>query len=334
MKQYRIAILGATGAVGQEMLHLLLTRNIPYTSIRLFASSKSKGKQITMHGHVFTVEETTKDSFIDIDILLGAANNEIAKTYLPIALENNVFVVDNSSAYRLDPSVPLIIPEINAHKLKDAKGLVANPNCATILALCAIYPLYQLEKIKNITVSTYQAVSGAGIQGIQELEEQIQQLSNKQAVNPHIFQKQIAYNLIPQIGDFNEFGISSEEQKMYDEGRKILDDPDFQSFCTCVRVPVYRSHSESIRIQFQKPVSMLQAKQALLHAKGIQFMEHSYPTPLDASNQDLVLVGRLRQDPFDPCVLHLWCCGDQIRKGAATNAIQIVEEWIQLDQSR
>lgn len=332
MKTYKIAILGATGAVGQEMLNILIERNFPKDSIRLLASARSAGKEIKRNDYTFIVEETTEDSFHDLDILLCAAENNIAEKFIPIAVKQGVFVVDNSSAYRLDPNVPLVIPEVNKDAIKDHHGIVANPNCATIIALCAVNSLYQLSRIKNMCVSTYQAVSGAGVNGIKELNEQIFSLAHNKEFTPHTFQRQIAYNLIPQIGGFNEEGFSSEEVKMLNEGRKILNDPEFQAVCTCVRVPVYRSHSESIRLEFEHPVSLKDAYNALNNAEGVLLMDDTtkeiYPTPLDTTNQDLIYVGRLRKDPFNDNILHLWCCGDQIRKGAATNAIQIMEAWI------
>ncbi|MDP0488831.1 MAG: aspartate-semialdehyde dehydrogenase [Fusobacterium sp. JB021] len=331
MKKYNVGILGATGAVGQEMIKLLEERNFPIENIRFFASSRSAGKEINFKGVKYFIEEAKKGIFKNIDILLGASPNDLAKELIPSAIEEGCIVVDNSSAFRLDDNVPLVVPEVNPEAAKDHKGLIANPNCATIIGLVAINKLNSFNKIKKIIVSTYQAVSGAGAGGITELDEQVAAISQNKEVNPKVFSHQIAYNLIPQIGGFNDMGYSSEEMKFQNEGKKILGNEDLKVNCTCVRVPVYRSHSESITIEFENEMDIKKAEEILKNSPGVKFIptekDGNLPMPLDTSDQDLVFVGRLRYDMSreDKKGLSLWCCGDQIRKGAATNAIQIAE---------
>lgn len=330
MKQYHVAILGATGAVGMQMLEVLLERDFPLASLHLLASKRSAGKVITMKGQSFTVEEAREDSFEGIDIVLGAAENNIAEHFIPYAVKSGAVVIDNSSAYRLDEHVPLIIPEVNPEAIHAHHGIIANPNCATIIALVALQPLHAQAKIKRMIVSTYQAVSGAGVNGLKELDDQIDALRNHQPVSIHTFQHQIAFNLIPQIGGFDEAGYSSEEMKMQNEGRKILNLPDLQVNCTCVRVPVYRSHSESITVEFEQPLDVNTAKTLIENGNGVKLVDDPnnsvYPMPLDTSDQDLVFVGRIREDLSGHAnALSLWCCGDQVRKGAATNAVQIAQ---------
>lgn len=334
MKKYNVAILGATGAVGQEMLKILAERDFPIKELHVLASKRSAGKRINVNGITYIVEETTEESFNGIDIVLGAAENDIAMKYLPIAVKKGAVVVDNSSAYRLDESVPLIIPEVNPQAVKTHKGIIANPNCATIIALVALQPLHAYANAKRMVVSTYQAVSGAGVGGIDELEQQVGALAHHKPVEVKNFQYQIAYNLIPQIGGFNEEGFSSEEMKMQTEGRKILNSSDLCVNCTCVRVPVFRSHSESIMVEFEKEIDVEKARELLKHAHGVKLVDDpknkEYPMPLDTTNQDLVYVGRIRKDMSGhKNALSFWCCGDQVRKGAATNAVQIAELVIQ-----
>ena len=330
MKTYNVAILGATGAVGQEMLKILVERNFPIKELHLLASARSAGKKMMVAGKEYTVEETTDDSFKGIDLVLGAAENNIAERFLPKAVEAGAVVVDNSSAYRLDPNVPLVIPEVNPEDVKKHHGIIANPNCATIIALVALAPLHRYARAQKMIVSTYQAVSGAGVGGIRELDEQIEAIREGKDVDVKTFQYQIAYNLIPQIGGFNEEGYSSEEMKMQNEGRKILDTPELSVNCTCVRVPIYRSHSESIFVEFDQEISVEKARELLREADGIKLMDDPankvYPMPLDTTDQDLVYVGRIRKDMSNhKNALSFWCCGDQVRKGAATNAVQIAE---------
>lgn len=331
MKKYNVGILGATGAVGQEMIKLLEERNFPINEIRFFASARSVDKKIQFNGKEYKVEEAKKGVFKNIDILLGASPNELAIELIPSAIEQGCVVVDNSSAFRLDEDVPLVVPEVNPQAVKNHKGLIANPNCATIIGLVAINKLNAHHKIKRVIVSTYQAVSGAGAGGITELDEQVKNISQNKEVTPKVFSHQIAYNLIPQIGGFNDMGYSSEEMKFQNEGRKILENKELKVNCTCVRVPVYRSHSESITLEFHDDISIEEAEDILKNSPGVKYIKTenngSLPMPLDTSDQDLVFVGRLRRDMSrdDNKGLSLWCCGDQIRKGAATNAIQIAE---------
>lgn len=334
MKQYNVAILGATGAVGIQMLEVLLEQNFPFKELRLLASKRSAGKKINMQGHTFTVEEANENSFEGMDIVLGAAENNIAERLLPYAVQAGAVVIDNSSAYRLDPQVPLIIPEVNPEAVHTHHGIIANPNCATIIALVALQPLHAYAKIKRMVVSTYQAVSGAGVNGLKELDDQIDALKQKHDVTISTFQHQIAFNLIPQIGGFQENGYSSEEMKMQNEGRKILGDPDLTVNCTCVRVPVYRSHSESIMVEFENEIDVAKAKELIAKGKGVKLVDDIdnalYPMPIDTSDQDLVYVGRIRKDlSGHKNALSLWCCGDQVRKGAASNAVQIAQLLVQ-----
>ena len=334
MKKYTIGILGSTGAVGQQMLRVLLERKFPYQQIKLFASKRSAGKTIKIEDQEFLVEEVNEHSFDNVDFVLCAANNKISLEYTPLAVSKGAIVIDNSSAYRLDEKVPLIIPEVNPHAITQHQGIIANPNCATIIALVALQSLHAFASIKRMVVSTYQAVSGAGVNGIQELDQQIEAIKEQQPLTIDAFPYQIAYNLIPQIGDFQESGYTSEEMKMQFESKKILEKEDLAINCTCVRVPVYRSHSESILIEFEHKIDLVKAKELLSNAPGVKFIDisenHPYPMPLDTSDQDFIYVGRLREDLSNhENALSFWCCGDQIRKGAATNAIQILELLIQ-----
>ena len=334
MKTYKVAILGATGAVGQEMLKILMERDFPVSELHLLASARSAGKKITVAGKEYTVEETTEDSFDGMDIVLGAAENDIAEKYLPIAAAKGAIVVDNSSAFRLHEDVPLIVPEVNPQAVREHHGIIANPNCATIIALVALQPLHAYANAKRMVVSTYQAVSGAGVNGIRELNQQVGALAHGKEVEVNTFQYQIAYNLIPQIGGFNAAGYSSEEMKMQNEGRKIMGNPELCVNCTCIRVPVIRSHSESIMVEFEKEISVEKARELLQNAQGVKLVDDPqnmvYPMPLDTTDQDLVFVGRIREDMSNHAnALSFWCCGDQVRKGAATNAVQIAELVIQ-----
>lgn len=322
-----IAIVGATGAVGQQMLKCLEERNIQ-CNLKLLASARSKGKKFKFFDQEIICEELDPDSFKDVDFALGATENDIAKTWIPWALENKVIIVDNSSAFRLDQDVPLVIPEINPEDIAKNKGIIANPNCATIIALVALNALHKEFKIKRMIVTTFQAVSGAGVKGIQDLENQL-----KDPTAPcNAFPYPIAYNLIPQIGDFDDLGISKEEWKLQNESRKILHDDNLLVNCTCVRVPILRSHSESITIECEKEIDITKARELLSSAQGVLLkddpLHKQYPMPLETTDQDLVYVGRVRKDISDPTnhSLSLFCCGDQIRKGAATNAVQILEK--------
>ena len=329
MKTYTVAVLGATGAVGQEMIKILQERNFPVGKLIPLASARSAGKTLKFRGEDVIIQEAREDAFAGVDIVLGAAENDIAKKFAPAIVAAGAVFVDNSSAFRLDPNVPLVVPEVNPEDAKNHKGIISNPNCSTIITITAVNALNQLSPIRTMTASTYQAVSGAGADGPVELMNEVEALSKGETYEPKVFSHQIAYNLIPQIGGEQVDGYTSEEMKMQNEGRKIMHLPDLRVSCTCVRVPVVRSHSISVSCHFDKPVTVEQVRQVLSNAPGVKLTDDLaskiYPMPLDTTDQDLVFVGRIRPDLTDDCGICLWCCGDQVRKGAATNAIQIAE---------
>ena len=329
MKLYTVAILGATGAVGQEMMRILEERNFPVGQLIPLASARSAGKTLTFKGEEVVIREACDTAFEGVDIVLGAAENDIAEKFAPAIVKSGAVFVDNSSAFRLDPNVPLIVPEVNAEDAKNHKGIISNPNCSTIITITAVNALNSIAPIKSMVTSTYQAVSGAGVAGMAELENQVKALQEGKEVDVKTFAYQIAYNLIPQIGGEQFEGYTSEEMKMQNEGRKIMHLPELNVSCTCVRVPVMRSHSISVQLHFDCPVSVEEAREVLAKAPGVKLVDdlknRQYPMPLDTSGQDIVFVGRIRPDLTDPNGLCLWCCGDQVRKGAATNAIQIAE---------
>lgn len=329
MKQYTVAVLGATGAVGQEMIKILQERNFPVGKLKPLASARSAGKTLRFKGEDVVIEEARDEAFQGVDIVLGAAENDIAKKFAPAIVKAGAVFVDNSSAFRLDPNVPLIVPEINPEDAKNHHGIISNPNCSTIITVTAVNALNALSPIRTMTASTYQAVSGAGAGGPIELMNEVEALSKGETYEPKVFSHQIAFNLIPQIGGEQFEGYTSEEMKMQNEGRKIMHLPDLRVSCTCVRVPVVRSHSISVSLHFDKHISVQEAQEAIAKAPGCRLVDDlankQYPMPLDTSNQDIVFVGRIRPDLTDDNGLCLWCCGDQVRKGAATNAIQIAE---------
>ena len=329
MKQYTVAVLGATGAVGQEMIKILQERNFPVGKLKPLASARSAGKTLRFKGEDVVIEEARDEAFQGVDIVLGAAENDIAKKFAPAIVKAGAVFVDNSSAFRLDPNVPLIVPEINPKDAKNHHGIISNPNCSTIITVTAVNALNALSPIRTMTASTYQAVSGAGAGGPIELMNEVEALSKGESYEPRVFSHQIAFNLIPQIGGEQFEGYTSEEMKMQNEGRKIMHLPDLRVSCTCVRVPVVRSHSISVSLHFDKHISVQEAREAIAKAPGCRLVDDlankQYPMPLDTSNQDIVFVGRIRPDLTDDNGLCLWCCGDQVRKGAATNAIQIAE---------
>ena len=329
MKQYTVAVLGATGAVGQEMIKILQERNFPVGKLKPLASARSAGKTLRFKGEDVVIEEARDEAFQGVDIVLGAAENDIAKMFAPAIVKAGAVFVDNSSAFRLDPNVPLIVPEINPEDAKNHHGIISNPNCSTIITVTAVNALNALSPIRTMTASTYQAVSGAGAGGPIELMNEVEALSKGETYEPKVFSHQIAFNLIPQIGGEQFEGYTSEEMKMQNEGRKIMHLPDLRVSCTCVRVPVVRSHSISVSLHFDKHISVQKAREAIAKAPGCRLVDDlankQYPMPLDTSNQDIVFVGRIRPDLTDDNGLCLWCCGDQVRKGAATNAIQIAE---------
>ena len=320
----KVGILGATGAVGKEMLKVMEEKNLPVDELRLFASSRSAGKVMKFHDREIIIEVADEHSFDGLDYVLGAVENEQSKMYAPMIQKAKAIYIDNSSAFRLDPDVPLVVPQINPDALKNHQGIIANPNCVTIIGLMACAPLHQVNPIKRIIASSYQAVSGAGAAGMDELLKQMNDLHEGKQPNAEVFSHQIAYNLIPQIGGFDEMGYTSEEMKFQNESRKILSDSELKDSCTCVRVPVLRSHSISMNIELTNEMSVQQAKELINAFEGVQVSD-TYPTPMETSNQDTVFVGRIRKDLTCDKGLALWCCGDQIRKGAASNAIEIME---------
>ena len=329
MKTYTVAILGATGAVGQEMMKVLAERNFPVGKLIPLASARSAGKKLMFKGEEITIQEACEEAFQGVDIVLGAAENDIAQKFAPAIIAAGAVFVDNSSAFRLNPKVPLIVPEVNPQDAAWHSGIISNPNCSTIITVTAVNALNSIAPIKSMTASTYQAVSGAGAGGPVELMNEIEALGKGETYEPKVFSHQIAYNLIPQIGGEQYEGYTSEEMKLQNEGRKIMHLPELNVTCTCVRVPVVRSHSISASLHFDTPVTVAQVREVLATAPGVKLVDDlskkMYPMPLDTSDQDLVFVGRIRPDLTDPCGISLWCCGDQVRKGAATNAVQIAE---------
>ena len=329
MKLYTVAVLGATGAVGQEMIKILQERNFPVGKLIPLASARSAGKKLTFNGEEVTIQLACDEAFQGVDIVLGAAENDIAKQFAPAIVAAGAVFVDNSSAFRMDPNVPLVVPEINPEDAKNHHGIISNPNCSTIITATAVNALNAISPIRTMTASTYQAVSGAGAGGPVELMNEVEALREGKTYEPKVFSHQIAYNLIPQIGGESFEGYTSEEMKLQNEGRKIMHLPELKVSCTCVRVPVVRSHSISVSLHFDTPVTVEQAREVIAKAPGCKLVDDlskkMYPMPLDTSDQDIVFVGRIRPDLTDECGLCLWCCGDQVRKGAATNAIQIAE---------
>ena len=329
MKLYTVAVLGATGAVGQEMIKILQERNFPVGKLVPLASERSAGKTLKFKGEDVTIQLACEEAFEGVDIVLGAAENDIAEKFAPAIVKAGAVFVDNSSAFRMDPNVPLVVPEVNPEDVKWHKGIISNPNCSTIITATAVNALNSIAPIKSMTASTYQAVSGAGAAGPVELMGQVEALSKGEPVQTKTFPYQIAFNLIPQIGGEKEQGYTSEEMKLQYEGRKIMHLPELKVTCTCVRVPVVRSHSISVSCHFDQKVTVEQAREVIAKAPGCKLVDDlankQYPMPLDTTDQEIVFVGRIRPDLTDDNAVALWCCGDQVRKGAATNAIQIAE---------
>lgn len=328
--QPHVAIVGATGAVGEEMLLCLEQRKFPVGKLTLLASARSAGKKIAFRGEEIVVQELTHDSFAGVDIALFSAGGGISLEFGPSAAAAGAVVIDNSSAFRMDDQVPLVVPEINPEAAKNRpRGIIANPNCTTIISLMALAPLHEAFGLKSVIASSYQAVSGSGAQGILELEEQVQAIATGQPFTPRVYPRQIAFNVIPQVDSFTESGYTKEELKMLNEGRKILGHPDLKVSCTCVRVPVYRSHSVSITAVFDSPITPETARAAFAGKPGIQVVDDPanklFPVPLDTTGKDDCLVGRIRRNLVLENALDLWVVGDQVRKGAALNAVQIAE---------
>src|SRR5271170_27929 len=325
-----VAVVGATGAVGIEMIKTLEKRNFPASKLTLLASARSAGKKLKFRGQEITVTELTKDSFKGIDIALFSAGGSISKEFAPIAVKAGCVVVDNSSAFRMDDSVPLVIPEINADDVKKHKGIIANPNCTTAITLMALYPLHKEFGVKRIFASSYQAVSGTGAKAIEELKRQVNEIVSGKPVTKEVYPHQIAFNVLPQVDSFLPSGYTKEEMKMENEGRKIMHHPKFRASVTCVRVPVYRSHSVAVSAEFEKPVTVEVARAVLKEAPGLDLVDEPekkiYPMPLFTSEKDNCEVGRIRMDCALDNGLCFWVSGDQLLKGAALNAVQIAEE--------
>ena len=335
MAGYEVAVMGATGAVGQVMLEILAERDFPVGHLRPLASARSAGRLLPFKGGEVEVEELSADSFVGVDLVLASAGGSLSKRFNPHAVAAGAVVVDNTSAYRMDPEVPLVVPEINADDLAGHQGIIANPNCSTIIMDVAVWPLYQRSRVERIVVSTYQAVSGAGAKAMEELEQQTRQVLAGEAAAPRELPHQIAFNLFSHNSDIGPEGYCEEEVKMIRETRKMFHDGDIRVSATTIRVPVMRAHSEAINLEFFEPLSAAEAIDILSQAPGVEMVDdrqaNHFPMPIEASGRDAVLVGRVRQDISQPDGrgLDLWVSGDQLRKGAALNAVQIAEELIE-----
>ena len=333
MKGTNVAIVGATGMVGQEFIKVLEQRSFPMTSVRLYASDRSHGRKMKVRGEELEVKETTPDSFKGIDIALFSAGADISKQFSPIAARTGAVVIDNSTAFRMDPEVPLVVPEVNPEDIKKHKGIIANPNCSTIQMVVVLFPLHKVNPIKRITVATYQSVSGTGLAAVDELIGQSKLVLDGKKAAPKVYPYQIAFSVLPEIDVFLENGYTKEEWKMVEETHKIMHAPGIAVSATCVRVPVVIGHSEAVQVEFSRPMSPTEAKSILSKAPGVTVMDDPskrvYPYPVMVAGQDDVYVGRLRKDASHPNGLVLWIVGDNIRKGAALNAVQIAEKLVQ-----
>jgi aspartate-semialdehyde dehydrogenase len=333
-KEWNVAVMGATGAVGREILSILSERRFPVGELLLLASERSAGTRVEWNGQDHVVRRLSAESFKDVDLVLSSPGSQVSAEFTPHAVRAGAVVVDNTSHFRMDPDVPLVVPEVNKHDIARyrRKGIVANPNCSTIQMLVALKPIHDVARIRRIVVSTYQAVSGAGQKGMEELEQQVRDLFNARDVKADVFPKRMAFNVIPCIPQKDAFqadGATGEETKIVEETKKILGDPTVRVHATCVRVPVFNGHSESVNIELERPLSAEQARVLLRQAPGVAVIDEParmlFPTPMDVSGEDLVLVGRLREDPTVPHGLSLFVVGDNLRKGAALNAVQIAE---------
>ena len=338
MKAYRVAIVGATGMVGQEFIKVLEQRNFPVESLDLLASDRSAGKKLYFNHREIEVKETTPESFKGIDIALFSAGADISRYFAPLAVQTGAAVVDNSSAWRMDPKVPLVVPEINVEDIKKHKGIIANPNCSTIQMVVPLYPLHKTNPIKRIIASTYQSVSGTGIAAMDELTNQTKQVLNGQTVVPHVYSHQIAFNVLPEIDVFLDNAYTKEEWKMVEETRKIMHDDNIAVSATCVRVPVFIGHSEAVTVEFTNSISPDEARRILSQSPGVKLMDDPaislYPQAYSAAGTDDVYVGRIRRDVSHSNSLVMWIVADNIRKGAALNSVQIAEEMIKRDWLR
>jgi aspartate-semialdehyde dehydrogenase len=332
MKGYRVAIVGATGMVGQEFIKVLEQRSFPVESIEMFASDRSAGKKVFFAHKEYEVKETTPESFRGIELALFSAGAEISRYFSPIAAQSGAVVVDNSAAWRMEPDVPLVVPEINPEDIARHKGIIANPNCSTIQMVAALYPLHQVNPIKRIVVTTFQSVSGTGSAAITELTAQAKQVLGGQAIVPHVYPHQIAFNVLPEIDVFLDNAYTKEEWKMVEETRKIMHADGIAISATCVRVPVFIGHSEAVNVEFSHAMAPDEARRILAQAPGVKVLDDPaislYPQPWAAAGTDDVYVGRIRRDVSQPNSLVMWIVADNIRKGAALNAVQIAEEMI------
>ena len=336
MNDYRVAVVGATGLVGQEFIRILLQRHFPMASLRLMASDRSAGRKIPAGDKEIEVEETSLDSFEDIDIALFSAGAEQSKHFAPPAAKAGAVVIDNSAAWRMEKGVPLVVPEVNPNDIRHHKGIIANPNCSTIQMVVALYPLHKVNPIKRVIADTYQSVSGVGgIGALEELKTQVKQVLEGEVTTPHVFPHQIAFNVLPEIDVFRDDGYTKEERKMLEETRKIMHAEHIAVSATCVRVPVLIGHAVAVHIEFSQPMAVEDAQRILSRAPGIKLLDDTsislYPQPWSAAGTDEVFVGRIRKDISHPNGLAMWICADNLRKGAALNAIQIAEEMIKRD---
>ena len=325
-----MAVVGATGAVGREMLRVLERRNFPLSELTLLASSRSAGRELEFRGEKLPVRELKEDVFEGIDIALFSAGGSVSRRFVPIAAKSGCVAIDNSSAFRMDPDTPLVVPEINAEAVRRHRGVIANPNCTTAITLMALHPLHKAFHVTRLIAATYQAVSGAGAKAIEELRGQVEALAANKPISCEVFPYQIAFNAIPHVDSFQPNGYTREEMKLENEARKIMSHPELRASATCVRVPVYRAHSVAVAAEFREPVSVEAARQALEAAPGLDVLDEPeklvYPTPLHVAEKDNCAVGRLRKDIAFDNGLSFWVAGDQLLKGAALNAVQIAEE--------
>lgn len=329
MKEFNVAIIGATGLVGQEFIKVLGQRNFPMSSLNLFASDRSAGRKLTVDDRELEVKETTQQSFDGMDIALFSAGAEISQHFSPIAAQAGTVVIDNSAAFRMDPEVPLVVPEVNADDIKEHKGIIANPNCSTIQLVVALYPLHRANPIRRLIVDSYQSVSGTGAAALEELSEQARQVLEGRSVVPHVYPHQIAFNILPEIDLFMDNGYTKEEWKVVEETRKIMHAGDIAISATCARVPVFIGHSQAVHIEFSDPMSPDTARRILAAAPGVKVLDDPnislYPQAWSVAGSDEVFVGRIRKDSSHDCGLAMWVVADNLRKGAALNAVQIAE---------
>ncbi len=328
-KTYHVAIVGASGAVGQEMLDVLARRSFPVGKLRALGSERSAGQQVQFQGEKLPIERLDEKSFVGVDLALFSAGAGVSRHFAPLAVRGGAVAIDNSSAFRMDDSVPLVIPEINPADALNHRGIIANPNCTTAVTLIALAPLHRAFGVQRVFASSYQAVSGSGARAIAELRDQVQAMAAGQPAKNEVYPHQIAFNVLPQVDSFLASGYTKEEMKMQNEARRILHHPTFRASVTCVRVPVYRAHSVAVNAEFERPVSLEEARRVLTIAPGLQVVDdpaaHRYPMPLDVAGRDDCAVGRLRSDCAFDNGLAFWVSGDQLLKGAALNAVQIAE---------